>query len=230
MAYIPVYARRKAGLEPVSYPDERLREILHDTYGICLAGDSLVFDAGSGRRIRIDQLADYDDVLVQGMERRVRSSPCTHYQVDGQWRQAGLRNAAQERYEDQGHGQSRVPHRRWLEAVGAPCSRRLCRDTSVVVASSVKDAGSRRSEQARVKVLAYLLSDGSLTQPDPTFYSSDPRLLADFEGACSLAFKDLSFSRYTGPRDVVRVAVVKDPAWNAAYHARSPVSTHGCVH
>src|SRR5207247_3263645 len=68
MAYIPVYARRKAGQEPVKYPDERLREILHDTYGICLSGGTLVFDAASGRRIRIDQLAEHDDVLVQGVD------------------------------------------------------------------------------------------------------------------------------------------------------------------
>src|SRR5207248_5404590 len=65
MQYIPVYARRKAGQEPVSYPDERLRKILHDTYGICLTGDTLVFDAASGRRVRLDQLSEYDDVLVQ---------------------------------------------------------------------------------------------------------------------------------------------------------------------
>src|SRR4051812_45220370 len=36
MAYIPVYARRKAGQEPVSYPDERLKEITSSTYGICI--------------------------------------------------------------------------------------------------------------------------------------------------------------------------------------------------
>src|SRR6476646_1125728 len=34
MAYIPVYARRKAGQEPVTYPDERLKEITASTYGI----------------------------------------------------------------------------------------------------------------------------------------------------------------------------------------------------
>src|SRR5881394_44200 len=40
MQYIPVYARRKHGQEPVTYPDERLREILHDTYGICIFQES----------------------------------------------------------------------------------------------------------------------------------------------------------------------------------------------
>jgi DNA polymerase III subunit alpha len=36
MAYIPVYARRKHGQEPVTYPDERLREILEHTYAISI--------------------------------------------------------------------------------------------------------------------------------------------------------------------------------------------------
>src|SRR5207247_8693865 len=36
MGYIPVYARRKAGQEQVSYPDPRLRTITEGTYGICI--------------------------------------------------------------------------------------------------------------------------------------------------------------------------------------------------
>jgi DNA polymerase III subunit alpha len=36
MAYIPVYARRKNGKEPVTYPDERLKSITAPTYGICI--------------------------------------------------------------------------------------------------------------------------------------------------------------------------------------------------
>jgi DNA polymerase-3 subunit alpha len=36
MAYIPVYARRKNGQEPVTYPDERLKTITASTYGICI--------------------------------------------------------------------------------------------------------------------------------------------------------------------------------------------------
>ncbi len=36
MGYIPVYARRKAGQEPVALRDERLRPITAETYGICI--------------------------------------------------------------------------------------------------------------------------------------------------------------------------------------------------
>jgi DNA polymerase-3 subunit alpha len=36
MGYIPVYAKRKAGQEQVSFPDERLKPITGPTYGICI--------------------------------------------------------------------------------------------------------------------------------------------------------------------------------------------------
>src|SRR5690242_13321300 len=40
MGYIPVYAKRKNGLEPVSYIDPRLEEITGETYGICIYQES----------------------------------------------------------------------------------------------------------------------------------------------------------------------------------------------
>jgi len=36
MGYIPVYARRKNGQEPITYPDERLKPLTASTYGICI--------------------------------------------------------------------------------------------------------------------------------------------------------------------------------------------------
>jgi DNA polymerase III subunit alpha len=40
MGYIPVYARRKNGLEQVTYIDARLEPILRDTFGICVYQES----------------------------------------------------------------------------------------------------------------------------------------------------------------------------------------------
>jgi DNA polymerase-3 subunit alpha len=36
MQHIPAYARRKNGLEPITYPDPRLKEITSNSYGICI--------------------------------------------------------------------------------------------------------------------------------------------------------------------------------------------------
>src|SRR3954464_7796281 len=72
MGYIPTYGKRKAGQEQVTYIDKRLEPILKDTYGICLPGDTLVFDAASGRRVRIDSLESHEGVLVQGVDEDLR--------------------------------------------------------------------------------------------------------------------------------------------------------------
>ncbi|MEX2031374.1 MAG: DNA polymerase III subunit alpha, partial [Dehalococcoidia bacterium] len=68
MQYIPTYAARKHGREPVTFADERLKPITGGTYGTCLTGDTLVFDGATGRRVRIDALEDHADVLVQGVD------------------------------------------------------------------------------------------------------------------------------------------------------------------
>src|SRR5439155_4385670 len=61
MQYIPVYAKRKNGHEAVTYIEPRLEAITGDSYGICLTGDTLVFDAATGRRRRPDSLAEHGD-------------------------------------------------------------------------------------------------------------------------------------------------------------------------
>ena len=76
-------------------------------------------------------------------------------------------------------------------------------------------------ERARQKVLAYLLSDGSLSQPTPTFFSSDETLVASFEEACGSGFENVSFNHRQGERNVTQVSVVKDPAVGASYHEPS---------
>jgi DNA polymerase III alpha subunit len=68
MQNIPVYARRKNGQEPVTYTDPRLSEVLHRTYGVCVSQDALVADARTGERVRIGDLADGRDFVVQGID------------------------------------------------------------------------------------------------------------------------------------------------------------------
>src|SRR5207244_8288942 len=54
MGYIPVYARRKNGQEPVTYIDERLQPITGSTYGTWLTGDTDVVDPHAARRVSLD--------------------------------------------------------------------------------------------------------------------------------------------------------------------------------
>src|SRR4051812_41635697 len=68
MQYIPTYARRKNGQEPITYSDPRLEAITGVTHGTCLTGDTLVFDAASGRRRRLDELGKPHDAPAPGAD------------------------------------------------------------------------------------------------------------------------------------------------------------------
>lgn len=69
MENIPVYSRRKQGLEPVSFPDERLREILAPTYGIIIYQEQIMQIA--------TQLAGYSlgeaDILRRAISKKKES-------------------------------------------------------------------------------------------------------------------------------------------------------------
>src|SRR5205823_2180434 len=160
MAYIPVYARRKHGQEPVTYRDERPREILHDTYGICLTGDSLVFDAASGRRIRIDELRDHDDVLVQGVDDDLGA---THARIT-RWMDNGMRSVFELKLRNGTRIKATGSHE-FLTEQGWRRLEQLA--PGELVATPQKLTLSREGvrlhgrDRARARVLAYLLSDGS---------------------------------------------------------------------
>ncbi|HEX5245814.1 MAG TPA: DNA polymerase III subunit alpha [Gaiellaceae bacterium] len=220
MAYIPVYARRKNGLEQVNYIDERLKEITSSTYGICLTGDTLVFDAASGRRVRIDQLEQFDDVLVQGVDEDMGQA---HSRIT-RWMDNGIRPVFELRLRN-GTRIKATGNHEFLTEDGWKRLDELGAGDYVATPqklSTVREGRALgREERARVRVLAYLLGDGSFAQAQPTFFSSDSTLLASFERSCLDGFEGIAFSRYVKERGVRQVCVVKDRSLEAAYHAPS---------
>jgi DNA polymerase-3 subunit alpha len=218
MAYIPVYARRKNGQEAVSYIDPRLEAITGVTYGTCLTGDTLIFDAASGRRRRLDELREHAGVLVQGVDSELRAAHgrITHWVDNGERpvyrvtlkNGATIKATADHRFLTEG-GWRELRELRPGDYVGTPRALIGTGDRPVV-----GDA-----DHARLKVLAYLLSDGSLSQPNPSFFSSDERLIEDFERACAEAFDGVALSRYRKPRGVMQLCAVKDVRANRPYHS-----------
>ena len=207
MQYISNYAARKAGKEPVTYADSRLKAILHDTYGICLTGDTLVFDARSGRRRRIDSLEDHADVLVQGVDGDLMPR---HARVT-RWFDNGVRPIYRIKLRNGSTIKATANHEFLTESgwtplreltvgayVGAPCALRLA------VPGRQLDAAGR----ARLRVLGYLLADGPLSLQNPSFDSSESDLLEDFQRACTEGFDRVAFSPDQRARGVTQLRVV----------------------
>src|SRR6266540_2193172 len=199
MAYIPVYARRKNGQEAVTYIDERLRPITEPTLGLCLTGDTLVHDAATGRRRRLDSLSEHDEMIVQGVDDDFGAA----YARISAWMDNGIRPVHQMRLKNgatikatDGHkflteeGWKRLGELRPGDFVATP------RNLSVAYQGRHLD----ERERARVRVLAYLLGDGSLGTAAVSFYSKNPTLLEDFQRACREGFEGVDFKRRSQTR------------------------------
>ncbi len=208
MGYIPVYGKRKAKQEAVTYLDPRLKPILHDTYGICLTGDTLVFDAASGRRVRIDTLERHEDVLVQGVDEDL--SP-THARIT-RWFDNGVRPVYRLKLRNGATIRATGNH----EFLTEDGWRRLDALTAGDYIGTPRKLSTRRSlgavpatEVARVRTLAYLLADGSLSNPSPSFFSSEHALLDDFKRTCSEGFEGVAFTEHLKERDVIQLTIRK---------------------
>ncbi len=85
--YIPNFIARKHGRESVTYDLPVMEKYLADTYGICVSGDTLVFDAITGKRVRIDALEDkVNQFWVQGVNENLESTQgkVTHWVCNGE--------------------------------------------------------------------------------------------------------------------------------------------------
>jgi DNA polymerase-3 subunit alpha len=217
MQYIPVYAKRKHGSESVAFVDERLRAITEHTYGICLTGDTLVFDAASGRRVRLDELSNYKDVLVQGVDDDFNA---THARITA-WMDNGVRPVYRIKLRN-GTRITATANHEFLTEDGWRRLDQLAVGDHLAVPRKLNLACEGRhldkDERARMRVLAYLLADGSLCTGTPSFFSSSKRLLEDFERSCHLGFDGLAIRRYTKERGVVQLSVSKDASAGSPYH------------
>ena len=86
LEYIPEFIERKHGRSPIVYDLDAMEEYLHETYGICVTGDTLVHDAVTGCRVRIDELEDrVGDFLCQGVDRNYGQTTgwLTHWVCNG---------------------------------------------------------------------------------------------------------------------------------------------------
>jgi DNA polymerase III alpha subunit len=177
MQYIPVYANRKHGKEPIAYADPRLKAIASHTYGICLTGDTLVFDGATGRRRRIDSLGSHDDVLVQAVDENLNT---VHAPIS-RWFDNGVKPVYRLRLRNGTTIKATANHeflteRGWRrleelgpgDSVGTPPKLELARGGRVL----------DERERARMRVLAHLLGDGSLcaSVPEEVFELADPEI------------------------------------------------------
>ncbi len=206
LEFIPNYIRRMHGKEEVTVLHPMLEPILRETYGICVTGDALVADARTGRRYRLDEAIHIPDLVVQGVDdewqpaigrvtHRVHNGRKSVYKVT-------LRNGAQIKTTSTHQFLTEAGWRRLDEI-----------KPGEYVATPPHLMGPQQSEpgvdRRKLRVLAYLIADGSLTSGTLCdFVSSEPDMVAEYT-RCLAAFDNLRWATLTQVRNVTRVTVAK---------------------
>ena len=204
MQFIPNFIDRKHGREKIEYPHELLQPILKNSYGICLTGDTRVFDAETGTPYRLDELRNRaGDFTIQGMdaEGQPTTARVTHWLDNGTHPvfRLTLRNGAKIKatanhlfYTD--HGWKPLASLEVGSYIGTP--PKLLAPTQI-----------NHYSRCRLRVLAFLIADGSLASGTSVdFVNHDPQLINAYTEALR-TFTDVQPVVVEQVRNVKRIGV-----------------------
>ncbi len=214
MEYIPDYIKVLHKEQKPHYPHKILAPILEETMGVCVSGDALVTDAGTGRRYRLDELKDHaPGIRVQGIDEH----GCVSTGRVSRWIDSGhkpvfavtLRNGASIKVTSD--------HRLLTECGWRPLSDLKPGDYIGTPPHLVAEGTGSPCDRRRLRVLAYLIADGSLTSGTMAdFVSKDAGMLAEY-ARCLEAFDNVSASYVEQVRNVTRIGAAKASRGNAGY-------------
>src|SRR5262249_19947014 len=196
-----------------------MKETLENTYGICVSGDALVADARTGRRYRLEELGEVSDLVVQG--------------VDEEWRPAQGRVL---RWIDNG---VKLVYRLTLRS-GAQI--KMTEDHLLLTAEGWRPLGDLRAgdfiatppflfgpndasapsiDRNKLRLLAYLIADGSLTSGTSSDFVSKNQALIEEYARCLGSFDNVRPDYLTQICGVTRIGVAKNNVED--YHAPNSV-------
>lgn len=223
MEYIPSYIRRMHGEEKIEYHHPKLEPILDNTFGICVSGDSIIADAHTGRRYRLDEIGSLSEFWVQGVDEQWKPAVgrVTH------WIDSGFKPVYQLKLRNGTSIKVTEDHRLLTEDGWKPLNQIEVGDYigtphALIGPQQPSEAVDRR----RLRVLAYLIGDGSLTSgTSADFVSKDPALVAEYQH-CLEVFADVRSTTLMQVREVTRVSVAKTQEQRAArYHSATELLT-----
>ncbi len=213
------YIERRHGRRKVQYIVPQMKEILENTFGICVSGDASVSDARTGRRYRLDELEKVPDLVIQGVDEEWRPAQARVIR----WIDSGFKPVYRVTLRNGAHIKVTEDHRLLTEDGWRPL--RELKVGNFLAAppflfgpeATTKDDIDRR----RLRLLAYLIADGSLASgASADFASKDPALLEEYQ-RCLEAFDEVRPVFTPQIRGVTRIGVAKGLV--DEYHAPNAV-------
>lgn len=233
MDFIPLYNKRMHGEEPIEYRHSLLEPILAETYGICISGDSLVFDAMSGKRYRVAELKDQaGDFYIQGIDEQYQLSisRVTH------WIDNGVKPVYRMSLSNGTSIKATADHQ-FLTEAGWKNLARLCPGDYIATPRQLAEPiYPAKIEKEKLRVLAYLIADGSLASMAAVDFVNKEQCLLDEYVRCLAIFEDVEPVYLTQIRNVTRIMSRKRGgkgtssllAWMRELGLKKPARSGGC--
>jgi DNA polymerase-3 subunit alpha len=204
MELIPTYIRRMHGKEAVKYHHPGLEPILKETYGICISGDSLVIEAKTGKRYRVDELADkLDNFYIQGVDEDYKPAvgrvTC--------WIDNGVKPVFRVQLRNGATIKTTIDHKFLSEEGWKALGDLRPGDYVAVPPYLVEPEQHFTIEREKLRILAYLIADGSLASGSSIdFVNKDPVLLEEYV-RCLQSFENVEPVYVPQLRGVMRVGI-----------------------
>lgn len=212
------YALRKTGRQQIKpiHPEleEPLKDVLGPTYGLCVTGDTLIWDAGTGKLVRIDSVSSrVQDGSLRTFGIDSTGSPVarrvTHWIPTGRKPVLEITSSTGQVLRVSAEHPVLTPDG-WKPAGDLRAGvDRLARPTG-----EMEPLGPSRLEVAQARFLGYLTGDGYCTLRANAFYNTEPALIAEVVALAADLFPDVHPSypqREEGSSGVPRVDFMAHP-------------------
>lgn len=203
LEYIPSFIDRKHGREPITYDLAAMEEYLHETYGICVTGDTLIHDAKTGLRIRLDELEGHvGEFEVQGVDENLQqaNAKITHWVCNGKKEifKVKMRSGATVKL---------TSNHKVLTESGWQEIGDLQAGDFIATPRKLEVKNAKTHDKNRLRVLAYLIADGSISSKTAVdFISKDEAMIEAYQSALN-SFERVESHTLQQVRDVTRVTV-----------------------
>ncbi|MBX7218799.1 MAG: DNA polymerase III subunit alpha [Blastocatellia bacterium] len=198
------YIERRHGRRKVKFDFPELKDILGNTFGVCVTGETVVFDAITGNRYRIDELKDKVGAFyIQGVDSELKPSRArvTHFFANG------LREVVEVQLHN-GTSVKLTDDHQVLTETGWQSVKELQPGDFIATPRQILVANEQEYDLRKLRVLAYLIADGSLSSTACCdFISKDEALIKEYQ-RCLQAFERVEARMLQQLRGVTRVGVV----------------------
>ncbi|SNZ02935.1 DNA polymerase-3 subunit alpha [Persephonella hydrogeniphila] len=198
---------RKHGRKPVEYPFEEVKDILEETYGLCLTGDTLV-TLSDGSKKTIKEIVDKNLIGTEVLTVDIKTNKIIKSKISHCF-DNGIKDVYKITLSNGLEIKATSDHK-FLTPFGWKKVKDLSLNKDLLAIPINIDIEGKAYNENKLRVLAYLLADGHLGKSGICFVNKDKDLIEKFRRSVLSAFDNVKFSKYKRERNVWNVYVISE--------------------